>query len=60
MAISLAVLILPMMTSSRSDVPDLDELAGNSPFVFGNPAENPRFIERMRGVIESAIEYGWI
>lgn len=58
-----ASFILPGATADRDDVPNLDDMAEETTQggkTFANPMENPVFVERMRGVIQDAIQFGWI
>lgn len=61
-AIIYASLVLPGVTLERVDFPDLDGLAEeiNNGAKGADALENPRFVSRMRDVIEDVNQFGWI
>lgn len=57
----MAAMLLPILTSSNSDVPDLDEVCEQEEIKqWSNPLENKVFVERMRGVVEDVVRLNYI
>lgn len=57
----MAAMLLPILTSSNSVVPDLDEMCEQSELkAWINPLKNDVYVERMHGVIEDIVRLGLI
>lgn len=61
-AIAMGAMLLPNLTAERSAVPaDLDEYAEQEVLEdWYHPLKNSDFLERMRGVIDDAVQFGLI
>lgn len=60
-AVPMSALVLRVLVSKPTDVPDLDELAQRErPKDWINPLANPLYVERMRGIIDDVVRLGFI
>lgn len=58
-AIAYAALIMPGLISKREDFPQLDGMTEDDK-KFEKLFNNPKYLEKLKDVIEDAADFGWI
>lgn len=60
-AVPMAAMLLPMIKTTQDENIGMDEIAESDEIKLGsNPLENIECMERMRGVIEDLVRFGYI